>query len=123
MLLLVVAILLLYTILPVISIYAILKFILHRDPRRLKLWFYSTARAIDILGNVISANLFNDIFIKKSGYKFGRRGETISSVLGKNQKLNTLNTGGRVLRNMLDLIEQDHCVKSILSDEDINNRK
>jgi hypothetical protein len=123
LLLLIVAITLLYVILPVVSLYAILKFIIYRDFRQSKIWFYSTTKAIDILGNVIAADLFNDIFIKKRGYEFGRRGETISSVLGKNQQDNTLTKGGNFLRSLLDYIEHDHCIKSILTDEDINNRK
>ena len=121
--LLLIAIVLLYIILPVVSLYALFKFFIHRDPRRLKLWFYSTARELDVLGNIIAADLFNDILIRHAGYKFGRRGETISSVLGKNQQSDTLNIGGNFLRKVLDVIEKNHCIKSILSDEDINNRK
>ena len=113
----------LYIILPVISLYAVFKFVIHRDPRRLKLWFYSTAREVDVLGNIIAADLFNDLLIRSAGYKFGRRGETISSVLGKNQQSDTLNWGGNFLRKVLNVIEKNHCIKSILSDEDINNRK
>ena len=57
--------------------------------------------------------LFNDILIKIGGYKFGNRQETISSVLGKNQRSNTLTKAGKILRFILDVIDKDHCKNSI----------
>jgi hypothetical protein len=122
-LLLFVAITLLIIIIPLVSTYQIVKSIIHQDYRGLVVWFYGTARAIDILGNVISANMFNDILIKSKGYKFGRRGETLSSVIGKNHRDNTLTWTGSVIRKTLDSIDTNHTLKSILSDEEINRRK
>ena len=66
--------------------------------------------------------LFNDILIKIGGYKFGNRQETISSVLGKNQRSNTLTRAGRILRFILDFIDKDHCLNSI-NDELSNTTK
>lgn len=98
---------------PVIIVYTIIKILIHHDTKELYIWFYGTARSIDLLGNVIGAELFNDTLRKQSGYKFGRRGETISSVLGKNQRDNTLTKTGQLLRKTLDFIETDHCLESI----------
>ncbi|MCF6349253.1 MAG: hypothetical protein L3J20_13320 [Flavobacteriaceae bacterium] len=43
--------------------------------------------SIDQMGNVAMQDLFNDIFTIKNGYQFGNEDETISSVLGKNERL------------------------------------
>ncbi|MDX1364143.1 MAG: NUDIX hydrolase [Arenibacter latericius] len=71
------------------------------------------AVSIDQLGNVAMQHLLNVIWIKKSGYKFGNRDETISSVLGRNNKLKTLTGLGRFIDNFLNLIDKDHSLNSI----------
>lgn len=76
-------------------------------------YFFKIAVSIDQLGNVISADLFNDIMIKENGFKFGEEDETISSVIGRNYKANTLKPLGRSLRFYLDSIEKNHCINSI----------
>lgn len=121
LLLLIIAITLLYVLLPVVAIYVILKTIFKERPRTLKVWFYRTAMSIDRFANVNAAELFNDIFIKKGGYKFGHPDETISSVIGKNQRNKTLTRAGRTLRYILDKIEYNHCLDSI--NEDVTNIK
>ena len=121
LLLLIISITLLYVLLPIVAIYVIIKTILKERPRTLKVWFYRTAMSIDKFANVIAAELFNDIFIKKGGYTFGHPDETISSVIGKNQLTKTLTRAGRFLRRVLDKIEHNHCVDSI--NRDVTNRK
>lgn len=74
---------------------------------------FKIAIVIDMGGNVLCAELFNDYLIKKKGYKFGNRKETISSVLGKNQIMNTLKPAGKLLADLLDKIDKRHCYKSI----------
>tara|TARA_R100000951_G_scaffold105051_1_gene98591 strand:+ start:247 stop:624 length:378 start_codon:yes stop_codon:yes gene_type:complete len=111
--LLTIAISLLYTVLPIISAWTFIKAIIKWDIRILKIWWFRTAIAIDKLGNVIGAPFFNDTFIKKGGYQFGNPEETISSILGKNQRDNTLTKFGSFFRIALDFIEKDHCFKSI----------
>jgi hypothetical protein len=113
LLLLIIAITLLYILLPVVAIYVIIKTIFKERPRTIKVWFYRTAMSIDRFANVNAAELFNDIFIKKGGYKFGHPDETISSVVGKNQRDKTLTRFGRFLRRILDKIEPNHCLDSI----------
>tara|TARA_Y100000296_G_C5010600_1_gene174895 strand:- start:236 stop:613 length:378 start_codon:yes stop_codon:yes gene_type:complete len=121
LLLLIIAITLLYILLPVVAIYVIIKTIFKERPRTLKVWFYRTAMSIDRFANVNAAELFNDIFIKKGGYKFGHPDETISSVIGKNQRDKTLTRFGRFLRRILDKIEPNHCLDSI--NENVTNIK
>ncbi|GMN10836.1 hypothetical protein MTsPCn9_30000 [Croceitalea sp. MTPC9] len=72
-----------------------------------------TAISIDQLGNVIMQHLFNLIWIKKGGYKFGNRDETISSVLGKNKQLNMLTGFGKAIDKLLDVIDPNHSLNSI----------
>lgn len=81
--------------------------------KRLDQQFLSIATSIDASGNVICKDLFNLILIKKGGYEFGKRKETISSVLGKNQRDKTLTRTGKVIVFILDKIETDHCLISI----------
>ena len=68
---------------------------------------------IDIFANQEFRATFNKYFRKSNGYKFGATGETISSALGKNQRDNTLTRLGRVICWVLDLLDKEHCKKSI----------
>ena len=79
----------------------------------LAVWFYRTARAIDVFANVNGAEFFNSIFISEGGYKFGNPQETISSVIGKNQRDKTLSIAGKILRLSLDKVSNNHCLDSI----------
>ena len=81
-------------------------------------YLYNIARAIDQLGNVICARLFNATLIKHySIYKFGNEDETISSVIGKNKLVNNLTFVGRLLYYFLELIDKNHSLKAIETDE------
>lgn len=75
--------------------------------------FLSGALAIDIVGNTVCEMLFNDTLRTNKGARFGDTRETISSVLGKNQRDNTLTLAGQILAKILDTIEKDHCKNSI----------
>lgn len=44
------------------------------------------ALTIDRIGNVVCRDPFNDLLRHNDGYRFGKRKETISSALGKNQR-------------------------------------
>lgn len=76
-------------------------------------YFYRFALAIDQMGNVAMQDLLNDIFILKEGYKFGNVDETISSVLGKNERMQTLTRLGRVIVSFLNFIDPNHALNSI----------
>ncbi len=71
------------------------------------------AISIDQLGNVVMQHLLNVLWIKKGGYRFGNRDETISSVIGKNKRLNTLSRFGKIMDKILDFIETNHSLDSI----------
>lgn len=83
------------------------------------LWFltatlHSLALGLDQIGNAVCSDMFNRLLIEQDGYKFGKVQETISSVLGKNQLLDKLSLTGRALVVLLELFEEDHCLKSII---------
>lgn len=76
-------------------------------------YFRETAVDLDRFGNRNFRTLLNVTLIQKNGYKFGNEKETVSSVLGKNQRDKTLTTAGKVLCWILDTIDKDHCKNSI----------
>lgn len=83
------------------------------------IWFltatlHSLALWLDQIGNAVCRDLFNRLLIEKDWYKFGKVQETISSVLGKNQLLDKLSLTGRALVVLLELFEEEHCIKSII---------
>lgn len=81
---------------------------------RVKGYFIGDATAIDRFGNYNFRTLWNTLLITgESTHHFGDFRETISSVLGKNMVMGTLSTVGFVLAWILDLIDKDHCIKSI----------
>lgn len=76
-------------------------------------YFLKIAISVDQLGNVVMQHLLNTLFIKKGGYKFGNRDETISSVLGKNRAAHTLSVMGKSVDAVLDFIESKHSLNAI----------
>lgn len=83
------------------------------------IWFltatlHSLALWLDQIGNAVCRDMFNRLLIEEDGYKFGKVQETISSVLGKNQLLDKLSLTGRALVVLLELFEEEHCIKSII---------
>lgn len=75
-------------------------------------YFKETAIDIDRFGNRNLRTLLNET-LQKNGYKFGDYRETISSALGKNKRDNTLTKMGIVICNILDFLDENHCIKSI----------
>lgn len=71
------------------------------------------AISVDQLGNVIMQHLLNVLWVKKGGYQFGNRDETISSVLGKNKKNGNLTRLGIAIDKILDFIDPNHSLDSI----------
>ena len=71
------------------------------------------ALSLDMAGNVLLRRPMNAWLITSKGYQFGNRKETISSVLGKNQKKGTLTPGGKCLAWLLDKIDPNHCRDAI----------
>ncbi len=71
------------------------------------------AISIDQLGNVVMQHLLNRLWLRKNAYLFGNRDETISSALGRNKKLGTLNSFGRGIDQFLDFLDPNHSLNSI----------
>ena len=86
-------------------------------PNRKK-YLYKIALGIDQLGNVICAKLFNLTLIYHSSiHKFGNEDETISGVIGKNKRANTLTILGKLLDMLLEIIDKNHSIGAIEEDE------
>lgn len=80
--------------------------------------FFDLGYSKDQHGGVSCKELFNDILITKdSKHKFGNPDETISSVLGKNRRDNTLTWCGKALCWILGLFQKDHEIRAIEEDE------
>ena len=71
------------------------------------------AVSVDQLGNVLMQHLLNALWIKKGGYRFGNRDETISSALGRNKKQGTLTRFGKLIDKILDKLDPNHSLNSI----------
>lgn len=76
-------------------------------------WNKDLAIAKDQYGNSVCKYLFNWLLIKKEGYKFGNIDETISSVLGKNKRDNTLKYLGKFIDKVLHKLDNNHSLNSI----------
>ena len=81
--------------------------------RRLSGYFRDEAVAIDRFGNSQYRSLFNDWFVADGGYQHGNINETISSVLGKNQRDETLTKFGMLITKILNRMDENHCKESI----------
>lgn len=76
-------------------------------------YFKSSAISLDKFGNREFRTLLNLTLRLKTGYKFGNMNETISGVLGKNERDKTLSKIGKCLVYILNKIDKNHCLKSI----------
>jgi len=77
-------------------------------------YFRSTAVNMDKFGNREFRTLWNKTLRKENGYKFGNPEETISSALGKNERDGTLSRTGKALTWLLNKLDKDHGLKSIV---------
>lgn len=88
--------------------------VLFTPEKRVKGYFRSTAVNLDKFGNREFRTLWNKTLRTKQGYEFGNINETISSALGKNQRDGTLTKTGKALCWILDKIDKNHSIKSIV---------
>ena len=72
---------------------------------------YRILISIDQLGNVVCDKLF-DLTLVKGNY-FGDEDETISSAMGRAKLNNDLTFTGKILDSILNLIDNNHSIKSI----------
>ncbi|WP_298307298.1 hypothetical protein [Flavobacterium sp.] len=98
-----------------------------------KKWFknvsqrnFKKAFNIDVFANHQYGDFWNSFWSKKGNhYKFGRKGETISSALGKKQMERSLNLFGwtfLIIINIIDCtkwLKRGHCIASIMSEDSI----
>jgi hypothetical protein len=76
-------------------------------------YFKSSAISLDKFGNREFRTLFNKVLILENGHQFGNIAETISGVLGKNERDKTLTKAGKILVWILDKLDKNHAFKSI----------
>ena len=81
--------------------------------RNKKGYFKSSAISLDKFGNREFRTLLNKTLISANGYQFGNMNETISGVLGKNERNKTLSKTGKILVLILDKLDKNHAQKSI----------
>ena len=89
---------------------------------------FNKAFQIDVFANYQYSDFWNLIWSKKGDYyKYGRKGETLSSVFGKKQLEGSLSLFGwffLILINLIDVskwFKRGHCIASIMTDEKINS--
>ena len=76
-------------------------------------YFKSSAINLDKFGNREFRTLLNLTLRIETGYQFGNMNETISGVLGKNERDKTLTKTGKGLVSVLNKLDKNHCFKSI----------
>lgn len=83
--------------------------------------FLYLAISIDIWGNFVMAPLFNMVLIKKhsSCYRFGKKGDTISKVIGLNLQQGNLTMIGKGVDRILNIFEKDHSIKAVTNNSKI----
>jgi hypothetical protein len=77
-------------------------------------WFAKIALSIDQLGNVVCGTPFNLSLIKRDSKDlFGGEDDTVSYILAKNFKTDSLTWLGRAISYLLDLIDRGHLQKAL----------
>lgn len=98
---------------PIGFVYGLFHSLFSKGFRGLGEYLLKIAISIDQLGNVLMQHVLNLLWIKNQGYKFGNRDETISSALGRNNKLGSLSGFGKAIDKFLDFIDPNHSLNSI----------
>lgn len=103
---------------PIGLIVGIIYYFIELDPlgalKALDNMFKAVAVAIDKLGAILCAPLFNYTLILPNGYRFGEPGLTVSFVLGINYIEETLSTTGRIIVLFLDIVDNLKYLPSFL---------
>lgn len=81
-------------------------------------YLFNIAYAIDLLGNVVCAPIFEVLFIKNTPnkYSFGDPIDTISYVIAFNKHIDNLTRTGKALAAILDFIDPGHTDLTIQND-------
>jgi 8-oxo-dGTP diphosphatase len=84
----------------------------------LKQYFLNVAVSYDQTANAENGVIYNDIMITKMSLnEFGFPDETLSSVFGKNKRVDTLTKFGNIWAWLLNKIEHNHVEMAIEEDE------
>ena len=112
----IISILLSWILFPISFVYTFIRLIIKANVKgylqHINKLFLGIAISVDQLGNVVCQHLFNDILIKKAGYKFGNTDDTISYVLGCNKHFKHLTKLGLMLCSMLNFFDKNHVEKT-----------
>lgn len=81
--------------------------------RKIGTIFTASAYCIDVLACVVLQVPLNYLFLKNSNYKFGSEYDSISYVLGINERDNTLSKIGKLLVKFLNFLDKDHCKNTV----------
>ena len=79
-------------------------------------YFVEIAASFDQLGNATFGGFFTWLFVRKdvtTFYSFGDKDETISEVLGWNEKMNSLSKTGKTLVWLLNILDKNHCKRAM----------
>lgn len=109
------AFILFYITAPIGFLYAVIRQSCAKRVHSLSVYFLELALALDNAGNVLMQHVLNDTLLikNKETYYFGKKMETISSVIGKNGLTHTLSHLGLALNGFLHWIDKDHAFNSI----------
>lgn len=94
-------------------IYAVVKYSRERDWTNLGYYLRKVSKAIDEKGNVKWWPFCNKYVRMEWGAKFWRSDETLSSVIGKNERDNTLKPMWIKANKILNIIDYNHSINSI----------
>lgn len=68
---------------------------------------------ISALVNVFGREIWNKVFIKRNGYRFGSRRDRFGYVVAINKRLKTLTKGGLWVARILNFFNKNHLEKTI----------
>ena len=80
-------------------------------------YLWNLSLSIDQTLNVCLQFVLNDLMRFSQGDNFGNTDESISGVIGKNQRKETLTRFGKGVNWFLNKLEKDHSIKAIEEDE------
>lgn len=122
LLLIVLALLLMVVVSPLAALWKTIICLTHADRkprdllRSLGAYFLEIAISFDQLGNTLFGGFFQWLFIRRGAtqfYPFSDEDETLSEVLGWNQRMGTLSRVGLLCVELLDLIDPDHAQNAL----------
>ncbi len=109
---------------PVGAVYGVIRNLLKHGPKKAARLYNDKrlmqAISIDKLGNVAAPELWEDLFTVETGinYPFGHHDDTLSEVLGRNERSTTLSSVGTIISQILNWMDHNHVEDAIGPDVD-----